>query len=238
MAGDNLQDNLGQVVQLLKDGLGDNLYSCSIYGSAVRGNAIAGVSDINLLIILKESSPAAHNAIATVLDRDEKVDPFVLGHRGLPRSMVCFANKFASIRRNYRVLYGADPFLGLPADTSQQRFVCEQALRNMRLRMVHAFVTRHRHRRYDRYLAHCITPLFCQLSDILRLSSVDLPRSFEDRIPVIEREFQINSLVLRDLLKFKESPRKLSDGDAARWHEQLFLILDTAVVWVEAHWQQ
>src|ERR1022692_4512097 len=52
----NLQATLDQAVNALRTELGKNLYSCCVYGSAVRGNSIEGVSDINLLIILNQST--------------------------------------------------------------------------------------------------------------------------------------------------------------------------------------
>lgn len=220
----------------MRDALGENLFSCCLYGSAVRGNFLPGASDINLLILLHDSSPAAHRTIAKVLEREDRVDPFILGRSGLARSVRCFANKFASIRRNYRVLHGADPFAELPADPAQQRFLCEQSLRNLRLRMVYAFVTRRRHRRYDRYVAHCVTPLFCQLSDVLRLADVEVPTDFAARIPVFEREFKIDGAVLRDVFAFKASPSRLSDAEAETWHERLFGVVDKVVKWVETRW--
>ncbi|HKS35660.1 MAG TPA: hypothetical protein VJW76_00620 [Verrucomicrobiae bacterium] len=44
-----LQPVLDQAVTALKEALGDNLYSCCVYGSPVRGNAIEGVSEASLL---------------------------------------------------------------------------------------------------------------------------------------------------------------------------------------------
>ena len=151
---------LDQVVAQLSQELGVNLYSCCLYGSAVRGNAIAGVSDLNILIVLGESNAAAHAAVARALEKFPDVDPFVLGRRGFERSMRAFAPKFASIRRNYRVLAGADPLAGFQVDAPLERFLCEQSLRNLRLRLAYSFITRKRHEAYDRYLRRQVTPIF------------------------------------------------------------------------------
>src|SRR4051812_20180825 len=91
---------LDQAVQRLRDELGANLYSVCLYGSAVRGNFIQGFSDINLLIVLNESNPDAHQGVARAIGADKQIDPFILGRTGFARSARAFATKFASIKRN------------------------------------------------------------------------------------------------------------------------------------------
>jgi len=236
--GDKVQSLLEEAVASLKSLLGDNLYSCCVYGSAVRGNFIEKISDINLLLVLTDSNPAAHQAIATALEGRERIDPFVLGRRGFDRSVRAFATKFASIQRNYRVLHGTDPLAAVKVDGELERFLCEQALRNLRLRLVYAFITRHRSKAYDRFLARSVTPLFIQLADVLRLEGREVPKDFAERIPLFERELGLEAVVLRNLLDYKAHPRKLSDRELEEWHQRVFTLIDKAVVWVENHWAQ
>src|SRR5882757_6395225 len=70
-----LQKAVDDAVHALRTELGDNLHSCCLYGSAVRGNAIEGVSDINLLVILNESTSGAHEAVARAIGGRGKIDP-------------------------------------------------------------------------------------------------------------------------------------------------------------------
>ncbi len=231
-----LESVLLETVAALKSALGDNLYSCSLYGSAVRGNAIEGVSDLNLLIVLNASTPAAHEALARVLADRPQIDPFILARPGFARSVRAFATKFASIRRHHRVLHGADPFGAMPVDPQLERFLCEQASRNLRLRLVYSFVTRSRHKGYDRFLRAAITPIFVQFSEALRLEGVTIPADFAERIPLFEREFQIDGQVLRDLLALKRAPQRLSDSEVARWHERIFPVIDAGLRWIEERW--
>ena len=232
----NLQSVLDQAVSSLRESLGDNLYSCCVYGSAVRGNAIEGVSDINLLVVLNESNCAAHQAVARAIGGLGQVDPFILGRRGFERSVRAFAVKFASIKRNYRLLHGADPFTGIELDAQFERFLCEQALRNLRLRLVYSFVTRRQNKAYDRFLISNVTPLFIQFSEVLRLSGFTIPKEFEPRIAVLEKEFRIDGAVLRDLLALKRAPKKLTDEEQVAWHQRVFPMVDTVLVWVETKW--
>jgi hypothetical protein len=232
-----LQAALDQAVAALRRELGENLFSCCVYGSAVRGNTVEGVSDLNLLLVLNQSNVAAHQAVARAIGGLPQIDPFVLAKRGFERSVRAFAPKFASIRRNYRVLHGADPLATMAVDAGLEKFLCEQAFRNLRLRLVYSFVTRAQHKAYDRFVVRHVTPLFVQCSEVLRLSGVNVPVAFEARIPVLETEFQLDGQVLRELLELRKQPVRFSEADAVTWHERLFPLVDTVLVWMEAHWQ-
>lgn len=231
-----LESVLNDTVAALKAGLGANLHSCCLYGSAVRGNAIDGISDLNLLIVLNESDSAAHQAVACALEGRPQIDPFVLGRRGFERSARAFAPKFASIRRHHRVLHGADPLADLKVDDQLERFLCEQALRNLRLRLIYAFVTRHEQKAYDRFVVRNVTAIFVQFSEVLRLQGTAIPTDFAERIPIFEREFKVDGRVLADLLALKREPRRFSDAQAIAEHERLFPVVDAVLRWIEQHW--
>jgi predicted nucleotidyltransferase len=233
---ESLQAILDKVVTSLNKSLGDNLYSCALYGSAVRGNYVENSSDLNLLIIVNDSNPSAHQLIAGVLGDDEHIDPFILSRRGFERSVRAFLPKFASIQRNYRLLAGIDPFAGTTPDPQLERFLCEQALRNLRLRMVYAFVTRSRRQGYGRFLAQAATPFVVHLAEVLRLDGIAVPKDYQARIPVFEKEMGVDGRVLTDLLAFKQSPRKLSNEEMVAWHERVFPLVDRVLIWLESRW--
>lgn len=231
-----IQETLDQAVSVLRRELGDNLYSCCVYGSAVRGNAIEGVSDINILILLNQSTVAAHQGVANAIGGMPEIDPFILGRHGFERSLRAFATKFESIKRNYRVLAGADPLAGLKVDPALEKFLCEQALRNLRLRLIYSFVTRQRHKGYDQFVLRNITAIFVQFSEVLRLNGLTIPAAFGDRVPIFEREFKVDAAVMRDLLALKNEPRRFSEAENVSWHERLFPAIDAVLLWIEQQW--
>lgn len=227
---------MDEAVKALRAELGDNLYSCCVYGSAVRGNSIEGVSDINLLIIINESSSTAHEAITRAIGGQPLIDPFVLARRGFERSVRAFAPKFASIRRNHRVLHGADPLAEMAVDPKLEKFLCEQAIRNLRLRLIYSYVTRQQHKAYDKFVIRNITGMFVQFSEALRLNDIAIPTAFDARIPILEKEFKVDAQTLRDLLALKKSPRKFSEAETTNWHARLFPVVDAVLSWVETNW--
>lgn len=233
----DVQTTLDRAVESLKSRLGENLYSCMVYGSVVRGDFVPVTSDVNLLIVLNDSTPEAHAHIVEAVRGRLRIDPFVIGKVGMERSFEAFALKFLSIRRDYQVLHGSDPLEKFEVKEELERFLCEQALRNVRLRLVRGFIVFGEDRkRYAQFLIHWIPTLFVDLSAGLRLVGHDIPGGFADRIPVIEREYGGDASVLRDLLSFKEQPHPLSLDVVKDLHSRIFRILTRAIEWMEAQW--
>jgi len=232
-----IQKVLDRVVPSLTSALGENLHACILYGSAVRGDLVPGVSDINLLLILRESTPEAHAAIADAIDIGAPIDPFVLGLAGLDRSMRSFASKFLSIRRNYRILHGGDPFAQFAVDPQVERFLCEQGLRNLRLRLVRArILSRGKPEHYETFLQNYDAVIFVQLAELARLNGLEVPKSFDDRVPLFAATFHADTAALRELLALKHQPRRLSPDDVHRLHTGIFGLLNSAVAWLEERW--
>ena len=100
--------------------------------------------------------------------------------------------------------------------------------------MVYAFVTRSRTKAYRRFIFRSVAPLFVQFSEVLRLAGVSVPKELEARIPLMEKQFQIDVKVLRDLLDLKQNPQAQHREIDERWHELLFPIVDIVVRWVES----
>jgi predicted nucleotidyltransferase len=234
----NPEEVLKVVTAALVAALGDNLRACCVYGSYARGNPVPGVSDLNLFVVLERSDAAAHAALARVFSTDRRVDPFIVERATLQRTARCFASKFASIQHNYRVLHGADPFSGLQKDPSLERLLCEQALRNIRLRLTYAFVMNNGQRKYREFLAASVSPIFIQLSDVLRLSGQAFEKDFAARIPLMERAWGVDPGVLRDLLALRAAHDSLAESAIGDWHERVLVLLDTVLRWVEAHWTE
>lgn len=231
------QAALAAVHRRLSHTLGENLWSCVLYGSAVRGDLVEGVSDLNLLLILERSTPEAHAAIAEDIGGPVPVDVFVLTRRGLQRSLRAFAPKFRSIRRHYRVLSGEDPFIGPDEGLVVLRFLAEQALRNLRLRTVHAFITLGADpSRYQRWLLHAQPAVFTHLSEVLRLDGERLPDDLQARMVELEAGYGHAMPVLGELLELKMAPRALAPEEVQRIHRHLFDALDHAVRRVEQRW--
>ena len=220
--------------------LGDNLTSFALYGSAVRGNMVRGSSDINVLIVLEHSTPEAHRVIAGALKSLPQIAPFVLSHRELLRSMRVFALKFGSIGRNYRVLFGIDPFADFAPSQSLMLFLCEQSLNNLQLRLKHQYMRNiDKPSRYGQVLVHNITALFITLAEVLRCAGIPVPEDFESRAGAIGVALNADTSVLAELLELRKNPGQRMTADRTfDLHERLFRLLSASLDKVREQWPQ
>ncbi len=228
---------LDPVLDRLRKTLIDNLYSAVIYGSAVRGDFVDGQSDVNLLLVLNRSTPEAHAAIAEALVSAAGIEPFVVSRWELPRSRRVFALKFLSIKRHYLVVSGEDPVADFDPDPGLLRFLCEQALRNLRLRLTRAFVTFKGDRtRYTRLVIDSLAALFTALSDPIRTAGQEVPAAYADRPGFLEKTYRAGTGVLTDLLALKKAGRRITEDEAAEIHRGLYQLLSQALEWVREQW--
>lgn len=221
----------------LAERLDANLFSCILYGSAVRGEHVVGHSDINLLIVLSEATPEAHSVIAETIRSRPRIEPFVLGRKGFDRSRLVFALKFASIQRNYRVLHGADILADFTPDRAMLRFLCEQSIRNLRLRLKHAFITfGHDRSRYSKFVFDAFPGIRVALTQILHCEGIDVPRTTRERVPVFSKAFSVDAGILVQVMEARANGRTFSIEEVNRCHDGLFSLLTHAVNWIESRW--
>lgn len=234
---DKIGARLLLIANHLIQGLGDNLASLIAYGSIVRGGFNPRSSDVNLLIILKHSTPEAHTVIQAISAGKLRVDPMVIEHNEIPRAARVFALKFMSIHRNCLILHGCDPLADTQVPDQQLAFLVEQEIRNQRMRLIHAFVmSGKRPRIYSQYVIHHAKAILVDLSDLLRAASIDVPTEFSDRIPVISQHIGISADTLIDLLNLHQVSPRMNRPETERLHRKLLQLFRTSINWMEKQW--
>lgn len=235
----NVESAIDKLSAQLAQTLGENLKSLILYGSTARGDADPAESDINLLIALESSTAAAHKAIRDAISGEGKVEPMIVQRDGFARAQLAFALKFLSIGRNYRVLAGEDILANEPpVSQGMLRFLAEQEVRNLRMRLTNVFVTSHNEqRRYATYLRRNTTGIIVTLSDLLRAEAIDVPTGFAERFGLFQREFGADPWALNELLERRRGSRRTSPS-YDELHAGLVALLSAAIHWMEARWRE
>lgn len=113
-------------------------YSALLYGSAARGDYIAGRSNINLMLVLDDASPARLRAMAPAFTAWTKVmpePPLVITRTEWARASDVFPIEITDMRAGYQVLRGSDPLTGARVDRADLRQALERELRGKLLRL-------------------------------------------------------------------------------------------------------
>ncbi len=131
----------------LKEGLeravGANLSALVVYGSAVRGGWAPGESDIDVIVVLNDTSLPQLRAIANPLMAARygwRVEAMILKRGAIHRAADVFPLLYDDVRGRHVLLAGSDPFAGLEIKDSHRRLRIEQELRETRIRMRRAVV--------------------------------------------------------------------------------------------------
>lgn len=117
-------------------------YSAVLYGSGARGEFVAGISDVNLLVVSEALDPASLRRISgavTGLRRAKQPPPLLIERREWDRATDVFPIEITDMQVAHTVLRGVDPVAGRVVDPADLRRALEAELRARLLRLRQAY---------------------------------------------------------------------------------------------------
>ncbi len=150
--------------------------SAVLYGSAARGDWIAGRSDVNLLLVVDDASPGALATLAgavTEWHRGGHTAPLIIGRAEWQRSVDVFPIEMTDMQLCHQVLLGPDPLDGVAVVPTDLRRALESELRGKLVRLRQAYV---RFGASEATLGGFATASIGQLLVLLRCTAVLLGR--------------------------------------------------------------
>ncbi len=142
MDRDELDKALDALVTQLDDATASG-YSALLYGSAARGDWIAGKSDVNLMLVVADASPEALRALAPSIGAWHKrglTPPLIIGRAEWDRAADVFPIEITDMRLAYRVLRGPDPVASVVVEPEELRRALESELRGKLVRLRQAYI--------------------------------------------------------------------------------------------------
>ena len=122
----------------LMQAAGANLAGLILYGGLARNRYRPGKSDINLVVLLGDTSTESLAAIAPVLRaawRAVRVEPLIVKPAEAQRLAETFPTKLLDIKSRHIVLMGENPFTHVQVSREQVRLRIKQSLSNLALRL-------------------------------------------------------------------------------------------------------
>jgi hypothetical protein len=133
---------VGPFLSQVDSALGDG-YSAVLYGSAARDDFVPGRSDLNLMLITDDLSPARLSGLGGAFAGWRKSGyepPLVILRSEWARAMDVFPIEITDMRCGYQVLRGPDPVAGLQVAPSDLRSALEREFRGKLLRLRQGYV--------------------------------------------------------------------------------------------------
>ncbi len=117
--------------------------SLLVYGSVARGDWHEGQSDINLLLVVEDTSPAALAELTPAVEewhRQGFTPPLLIGTDEWFRAADVFPIEIVDMKLAHRMLVGRDPLAGVDVNPADLRHALETALRGKLVRLRQAYV--------------------------------------------------------------------------------------------------
>jgi hypothetical protein len=121
-----------EFVKRARESGGANIESVILFGSAVAGDYHQGLSNFNLLCILRDSSFQALRALepaAKWWDKQKQPPPLCITRKEIERSTDVFTIELLDMQQHHRVLFGEDVLAGLKIPMDLHRVQVEYELR-------------------------------------------------------------------------------------------------------------
>ncbi|HEX5726233.1 MAG TPA: nucleotidyltransferase domain-containing protein [Longimicrobiaceae bacterium] len=162
---------------------GGDLVAAVLYGSAARGEYREGVSDLNLLVLLRDAAPATLRRASAAARRwvdGGNPPPMMLAEDEWRRSADVFPIELTDIRDAHRVLHGADPFAGIAIDPADLRHQCEAELKGKQIQLRERYLlTSGQPAELGELLVRSFSTFLVLFRTVLRLEEGEAPRDPE-----------------------------------------------------------
>lgn len=186
---------------------GKDLLAVILYGSAVGPDYVPGVSDLNILVALREVGP---EQLAKSLKhmprwRKSRINPLFLDPRYIESSLDAFPIEFLEMKEQHRLLWGEDLLRGLEVPRENLRLQCEQELRGKWLKLRQIYLeTAGKPGQLKQLLTASLRPFGVVLSALLRLQGFPLPpQEFLEILAQVEAALGLELDAFREVYQLK-----------------------------------
>jgi hypothetical protein len=196
----------------LKLRYGERLKSVLLYGSAARGDYIAGKSNLNLLVILTRVGAeelAQGNQIFQKYRKKGVVAPLFFTPEYIATSTDSFPMEFLDIKAHHLLLFGEDPLTDLEIGRQNLRLQCEAEIKGKLVRVRQSFLEIGLDKRkLPGLLTGSLTSFLPAMRHLLRLDKGIEVRKAEEVFSQLEENYGLDGNPFRQIWELKRDKAK------------------------------
>lgn len=132
-----------QFTETLKTACGENLLSAVLYGSAAAGDSVAGKSDYNVMLVLREAGLPELKLIAAASKdwlKKGNPPPLIFSRERLLSSGDTFPIELSDMKEFHRILYGEDALPAIQIDPAHLRLALEREFKGKLILLRESFL--------------------------------------------------------------------------------------------------
>jgi hypothetical protein len=218
---------------------GELVVAVLLYGSAARGEYRPGLSDLNVLVVLRrlelpELRLAAEAAREWVASGNPP--PLMLSEEEWWTSADVFPLEYGDIRDAHVLLAGRDPFEDVHIRRANLRHQLEHELRSKKIQLREAYlVAGESGEALGEVLLRSLPTFLTLFRGLLRLHRVPVPRSAEDLVATVASEVGFRAAPVIDVVRAKREAAELAaplDGPLAAGYLEA---VERTVAWLDRH---
>lgn len=204
---------LDKFIEQIKQALGDQLVSATLYGSAAAGDYAGKSSDYNVLITTKTLNLSVLKKLATptaAWTKSGNPPPLLFTPERLQRSADVFPIELLDIQDSRKILYGPDPLEGIEIDHANLRLQVEHELKGRLIQLRRAYLeTQGRSRAVRNLLTDSYSSTCILLRAALRLFAKEIPAHKQAAVKALAQHIDFDPVPF-DAVKLLRTENKSS----------------------------
>ncbi|MFH0791414.1 MAG: hypothetical protein V2A64_07275 [Candidatus Omnitrophota bacterium] len=184
----------------------DDMVSLILYGSGANGEFMDKHSNLNLLVILKDTKLDKLTPAADLINKPKFriIQPLFFSKEYIYSSTDVFPIEFLDMRENYKVLKGEDVLKDIVIDTKNLRFQCEHELKAKLINLRQSYLKMNRDKALLKHLLlKFFTSIIHILRNVIRIKGRTPDYSKQNLIKQIAEDFPINTDTWNMILRLK-----------------------------------
>lgn len=220
------EETLQKLVEGLKSAFGEELTSVILYGSAAANEYHSRHSDLNVLVVVKNSrfhKVGRAGEITRWWNKAGNPPPLFFTEHELKESADVFPIEFSDMKEVHQILFGTDPLAGLHLDRRNLRLECEHELRGKLLSLRSRYVlAKDSVQDSTSLLTNSISTFSVLFRHALLLLGHSVPQAKTEIFKLAAQEFQFAESPFLGILAVRRGEKKLTQTEMEPIFENYF----------------